>query len=72
MSNGSSSSDSNKSEFRLKDAPEDAISSVRFGPNSSQFLLASSWDTNVRLYDVVNNNLRVKYSHGRPGLFVSI
>ena len=64
MSNSNGES-GNKSEFRLKNAPEDGISSVRFGPNSSQFLLVSSWDKNVRLYDVTNNNLRVKYSHQR-------
>ena len=33
-----------------------------------QFLLASSWDKHVRLYDVVNNNLRVKYAHQHPVL----
>ena len=53
----------NRSEFKLKNGPEDGITAVRFGPSSSQFLLASSWDTNVRLYDVANNNLRLKYSH---------
>ena len=63
-----SNGDSNKSEFRLKDAPDDGISSVRFGPNSSQFLLVSSWDKNVRLYDVQSNTLRVKYAHQRPVL----
>ena len=63
-----SNGDSNKSEFRLKDAPDDGISSVRFGPNSGQFLLVSSWDKNVRLYDVQSNNLRVKYAHQRPVL----
>jgi WD40 repeat protein len=40
------------SEYQLKNGPEDGISSVKFGPNSNQFLLVSSWDTNVRLYDV--------------------
>ena len=64
----SANGDSNKSEFRLKDAPDDGISAVRFGPNSSQFLLVSSWDKHVRLYDVTNNNLRVKYAHQRPVL----
>merc|ERR1711971_1083837 len=67
MSNSNGES-GNKSEFRLKNAPEDGISSVRFGPNSSQFLLVSSWDKNVRVYDVTNNHLRVKYSHQRPVL----
>lgn len=60
--------DNRRSEYKLKNGPEDGISSVRFGPNSSQFLLASSWDNTVRLYDVVNNNLRLKYSHGHPVL----
>jgi len=58
----------NRSEFKLKNAPEDGISAVRFGPTSSQFLLVSSWDKHVRLYDVVNNNLRVKYAHQHPVL----
>ncbi|KAH7983380.1 hypothetical protein HPB52_011527 [Rhipicephalus sanguineus] len=38
-------------EFRLHNAPLDAISSLYFGPNSNQFLLVSSWDKTVRLYD---------------------
>ena len=59
----------NRSEFKLKNGPDDGISAVRFGPTSSQFLLASSWDSHVRLYDVVSNSLRLKYSHGgRPVL----
>lgn len=52
-----------RTEFKLKSPPEDGISSVKFGPNSSQFLLVSSWDKTVRLYDVVANNMRLKYSH---------
>lgn len=56
------------SEFLLKNGPDDGISSVKFGPNSNQFLLVSSWDTNVRLYDVQSNNLRLKYTHGHPVL----
>ena len=59
----------NRSEYKLKNGPDDGISAVRFGPTSSQFLLASSWDSHVRLYDVVSNSLRLKYSHGgRPVL----
>lgn len=57
-----------RSEFKLKNPPMDAISSVKFGPLSSQFLLASSWDNSVRLYDIQNNNLRMMYSHSRPVL----
>ena len=59
----------NRSEYKLKNGPDDGITAVRFGPTSSQFLLASSWDSHVRLYDVVSNSLRLKYSHGgRPVL----
>lgn len=50
-------------EFKLNNAPGDGISSVKFGPGSSQFLLASSWDRSVRLYDVQANNMRLKYAH---------
>lgn len=50
-------------EFRLKNTPGDCIQSVKFGPSSSQFLLVASWDKTVRLYDVVNNNMRLQYQH---------
>lgn len=59
-----------RTEFKLKSPPDDGISSVKFGPNSSQFLLVSSWDCTVSLYDVQTNNLRIKYSHERPVLDV--
>ena len=55
-------------EFKLKNPPDDGISAAKFGPNSSQFLLVSSWDTSVRLYDVVANNMRLKYNHQTPVL----
>jgi len=57
-----------KTEFKLKSAPEDGISRVTFGPNSAQFLLVSSWDKKVRLYDIVSNNQRCAYSHSEPVL----
>ncbi|XP_050423956.1 mitotic checkpoint protein BUB3 [Adelges cooleyi] len=60
-----------RSEFSLKNPPEDGISSVKFGPSSSQFLLVSSWDCTVRLYDVQANSIRTKYTHDRPVLDVS-
>lgn len=50
-------------EFKLNQPPEDGISSVKFSPNTSQFLLVSSWDTSVRLYDVPANSMRLKYQH---------
>ncbi|CAH1783481.1 unnamed protein product [Owenia fusiformis] len=55
-------------EFKLNNSPTDGISAVKFGPNSSQFLLVSSWDCYVRLYDVVSNSLRIKYGHSEPVL----
>ncbi|KAJ4451496.1 hypothetical protein ANN_02959 [Periplaneta americana] len=59
-----------RTEFKLKTPPEDGISSVKFGPNSAQFLLVSSWDSTVRLYDVITNNMRLKYTHDKPVLDV--
>lgn len=57
-----------KSEIQLDNAPTDVISNVKFGPNSNQFLLVSSWDGTVRLYDTANNILRQKFSHDAPVL----
>lgn len=37
------------SEYQLDNPPTDGISAVKFGPKSSQLLLASSWDGSVRL-----------------------
>jgi cell cycle arrest protein BUB3 len=59
-----------KTEIQINYAPSDTISSLSFGPDSSQFLLASSWDGSVRLYDVVANNMRQKYIHSCPVLDV--
>ncbi|CAL1542128.1 unnamed protein product [Lymnaea stagnalis] len=55
-------------EFKLTNMPLDGISSVKFGPNSNQFLLVSSWDETVRLYDVVADSMRFKYTHSAPVL----
>lgn len=55
-------------EFKLNQGPEDSISAVKFSPNTSQFLLVSSWDSSVRLYDVGGNSLRMKYQHTAPVL----
>lgn len=55
-----------RTEFKLKSLPEDAISSVKFAPKSSQYLLVSSWDCSVRLYDVTSNIERHKYCHELP------
>lgn len=60
-----------KAEIQLSNAPTDVISSVKFGPSSSQYLLVGSWDCYVRLYDTVNNTMRQKYLHDAPVLDVA-
>eukprot|EP01137_Pigoraptor_chileana_P014153 Opistho-2@68450 len=55
-------------EFELSNPPSDGISSVRFGPTHANFLLASSWDTSVRLYDVPNKILRATFHHSSAAL----
>ncbi|XP_068695816.1 mitotic checkpoint protein BUB3-like [Montipora capricornis] len=55
-------------EFQLDQPPSDGISSVKFSPTSASFLVVSSWDTSVRLYDVQNNNMRLKYNHAHAVL----
>lgn len=57
-----------QTEYKLKSAPETTISSLKFGPNTNQFLLVSSWDGSVRLYDIQQNSFRHKYSHELPVL----
>lgn len=55
-------------EYKLNQGPEDSISAVKFSPSTAQFLLVSSWDSTVRLYDVVTNTIRMKYQHTAPVL----
>lgn len=50
-------------EYKLNQGPEDNISAVKFSPSTAQFLLVSSWDCTVRLYDVAGNSMRMKYQH---------
>ena len=58
----------------LPSGPTDAISSVSFSPRSAPLLIASSWDTTVRLYDISKassageNAELVKFSHVAPVL----
>jgi len=46
----------------LTNPPTDGISNVIFSPQDN-FLLVSSWDTGVRLYDAVRNQVRTNYTH---------
>jgi len=49
-------------EFELFAPPTDGISAVHFAPGEN-LLLVSSWDSTVRLYDVVRNEARIKYNN---------
>ena len=63
-----------RSEFKLKSPPQDAISTVRFMPGiNSPLLLVSSWDSTVGLYDINSNVLKHRYTHNqRPVLDCAI
>jgi len=53
-------------EVKLSSPPEDAISAVKFGPNTNQYLIVSAWDGTVRFYDVPANAMRQKFSTESP------
>eukprot|EP00092_Neocalanus_flemingeri_P017517 GFUD01018950.1.p1 GENE.GFUD01018950.1~~GFUD01018950.1.p1 ORF type:complete len:329 (+),score=106.20 GFUD01018950.1:65-1051(+) len=57
-----------RTEFKLNSPPDDGITNVTFSPNSPQFLLVSSWDKTVRLYDISSNTQRCSYTHSMPVL----
>ena len=46
----------------LADPPKDGISSMIFAPEHN-LLLVSSWNTEVRMYDVLMNAKRASYTH---------
>lgn len=57
----------------LSEPPSDAISALKFAPNSSSRLLVSSWDRHVYLYDEHEgqpNQLVRKFEHRAPVLDV--
>jgi len=55
-------------EFKLAQPPTDGVTNVQFSPNSAQYLLVSSWDSSVRLYDINANTMRIQYKHSAPVL----
>jgi len=48
-------------EFELTASPSDGISNIRFGQRG-EFLLVSSWDASVRLYDAIRNQFKLQYN----------
>lgn len=56
-------------QFKLSNAPNDTISAVHFQPGgAAQYLVASSWDCKVRLYDVISGGQRTFFEHASPVL----
>jgi cell cycle arrest protein BUB3 len=56
------------SEYQLENPPTDGISSIKLPSNSSKYVLASSWDRSVRLYDIESRQLLNSYNHDAPVL----
>lgn len=57
-----------RGEFKLNYKTDECISSVKFGPSNSQYLLICSWDGTVTLHDIQSNQFRSKYEHSRAVL----
>ncbi|KAI9261667.1 WD40-repeat-containing domain protein [Phascolomyces articulosus] len=55
--------DQSSSQFEITDPPTDGITNVIFSPTDSRLLLASSWDSTVRLYNVDENRLQTQVKH---------
>ncbi|CAH8830855.1 unnamed protein product [Trichobilharzia szidati] len=55
-------------QYKLSSLPTDGITAVRFQPGKAapQFLVASSWDCTVRVYDVSSGSQRYIYQHSTP------
>lgn len=66
----SSNATTTSAELRLYDPPKQIISSVCFSPSQSQgiYLLASSWDGSVRLYNLETNAKKLQFDLGCPQL----
>ncbi|KAG8933808.1 hypothetical protein FRC02_011130 [Tulasnella sp. 418] len=50
-------------DIELASPPDDGISSVKFAPSDKNSLLVSSWDCELRLYDISSNIQKSHYSH---------
>lgn len=57
-------------QYKLSSLPSDGVTAVRFQPGKAtpQFLVASSWDCTVRVYDVASGSQRLIYNHNTPVL----
>ncbi|TPP63665.1 Mitotic checkpoint protein BUB3 [Fasciola gigantica] len=57
-------------QYKLSSLPTDGVTAVHFQPGKAapQFLVASSWDCTVRVYDVASGGQRMMYQHLTPVL----
>ncbi|KAF8562120.1 hypothetical protein P879_08872 [Paragonimus westermani] len=57
-------------QYKLSSLPLDGVTACRFQPGNAtpQFLVASSWDCTVRVYDVASGSQRMIYRHTTPVL----
>ncbi|GAA55215.1 cell cycle arrest protein BUB3 [Clonorchis sinensis] len=57
-------------QHKLSSLPTDGVTAVQFQPGKAtpQFLVASSWDCTVRIYDVASGSQRMMYQHSTPVL----
>lgn len=53
-------------DITLDSAPTDGITRVAFSPTSAPLLLATSWDTSARVYDVATNTLKATLPTAAP------
>ncbi|KAI7864854.1 mitotic checkpoint protein [Spinellus fusiger] len=60
--------DTSAVQYEITDSPSDGIASLAFHPQNSHQLLASSWDSTVRLYDVEQNRQITRIDHDGPVL----
>jgi cell cycle arrest protein BUB3 len=55
-------------ETELTSPPDDSVSCVKFCPNNEDSLLVTSWDSELRVYDVASNTSKCHFSHKAPVL----
>ncbi|KAF9362466.1 mitotic spindle checkpoint protein Bub3 [Mortierella sp. NVP85] len=52
----------------IRGPPKDTVTALQVDPLYSEFLLATSWDKTLSVYDIVHNCLRTRYEHSSPVL----
>jgi cell cycle arrest protein BUB3 len=50
-------------EYKLNNPPTDGITRVKFSPTNVNQLLATSWDSHARVYDILSNTILDQWQH---------